>query len=224
MTKHDIFKSLYKTVSTLENFDLSARYLNDENTENLSEMIIQCQKFKKIYLSNQFSISKLRYLVFENLWPSHLSLAIIDFSCNYLNENEIKNISQLFLQCNYLKSVNLSSNLNIRSTKEPLFDHLKKSSATLTDLYLSFCDLSIESIKEISDLLSECYFLKVITLYGNQNISFEKHDTFKNLLNSSLTLDTINLTDCNLNKENIINASNLLKNNAKFKVHNQNYL
>lgn len=141
------------------------------------------------------------FQTFENLRKPQISLQNLDFqSCN-LNVESLENISNLFLNCTNLKSVKLSFNSNVGTTKFPIFQSLYKSSSTLENLDLQDCNLNEENIGEISNLLFKCSNIKFIDLSGNRNIGFTKHKIFKNLYKSCNFLETLDLQNCNLSAE-----------------------
>lgn len=191
--------------SLLESLNLVSCDLNDESISGIAYLFSCCFKLRHVNLSNNEVVA-----IFKNLCKSSATLESLNLYFCELDEQNVKGISNLFLQCTNLNSIDLSWNKNICPKNYQIFRNLGKSSSFLEKLDLSSCDIDEDSIKQISYLISNCFNLRSVNLNSNDGIGLTTHSIFTNQCKSSDTLESLHLSSCKLDEDNIESISNLV--------------
>lgn len=210
-TKHRIFENLKMSANSLENLNLRCCDLNEETLKNISELFKVCTKIKKLDFTENKCVGSTKHPIFKSLITSSKTLENIDFFGCDIKDEAIKNLTELFKDCTNIKSLNFSGNECIGLTKHPVFESLKLSSNKLETLNFDHCYLKEEAIKNLSELFENCSNLKNLHFFRNRDVGSTKNSIFKNLLMSSSTLETINLSCCDLNEDALRNISDLFR-------------
>ena len=126
----------------------------------------------------------------------------IDFTTNFNTEN-ITSMNSLFIECNFLTSVNLSSfNTSSVTSMAKMFQHC---------VYLPFIDLSnfdTSSVTDMTDLFGACLSLTSIEL---SNFNTSSVLTIANIFSSCFSLKEINLPY--FDTSSVTNMDNMFFNN-----------
>ena len=112
----------------------------------------------------------------------------IDFTTNFNTEN-ITSMNSLFIECNFLTSVNLSSfNTSSVTSMAKMFQHC---------VYLPFIDLSnfdTSSVLTIANIFSSCFSLKEINLpyFDTSSVTNMDNMFFNNMFLTSIIVSNFN--------------------------------
>lgn len=216
----NIIEFLSNHTINLENLYCNKNFIKKENIHHISSLIKQNVNIKIIDLSKNEEFGCINNDIFRNLWNSSETLQdLILFKCK-LQEDDIKNLSSLLQICKSLKNINLGMNEQIGHSNREFFENFYNFAATLESLNLFKCNLNEENIRTISDLLIHCTNLKNINFGSNKNFGITTNSVFKNLCQSSATLENLNFSDCDLDGESIKDLPLLLYNCSNLKSFN----
>lgn len=207
-----IFEILFQSTNILENLFFQNINLEDYEINLISILLSKCTNLKTIDFSCNKNIGYKKNAIFNELKNSSNSINSINLSNCYLQDEIIENISEFLKNCTEIKYLNFSLNKNFGSIKLNLFENLCQTASNLTNLNFSNCNLNEEIIGNISKLFENCRYLINIDFSHNEMIGSTNFPFFQNLQRSSINMEAINFSYCNLNEKNILNISNLLKN------------
>ena len=218
-------QKMFYDCQNLENIDNIIKFFNTKNVKNMSYMFYGCQKLKKINLrfdnfitSNVIDMSKMFFRC-KNLYK-------IDLNENFITKN-VKNMNQMFSYCNNLTELDLSmfntenvenmaemfsfctNLLKIKTSKFNIkkVDNMNKMFYNCNNLLTVELDFGESEINiDMNNIFTNCFNMHFINLYSLDS------KKIKNLNNTSLFKNCINLLGIYLNKETYLDLKPYLNN------------
>ncbi|CAD5125439.1 unnamed protein product [Dimorphilus gyrociliatus] len=175
------------------------------------EMLKNCNKLETIQIKDIDVSSILNYLS-AAIYSSSKTLRTITIEDCCLANGNVKFLGLPIMACNSIEVFNLNGNkFMMNDGFNSLCSGLKNSSHSIKSISLRDCNLQEEQGLCLGDLLKNCNTLEIIDLSWNLKLN----QVFYNLcegLRSSSYLESINLTNCNINRKSAIAIANLLEN------------
>ncbi|CAD5116687.1 unnamed protein product [Dimorphilus gyrociliatus] len=192
----DLLKESNKTLQYLE-IENSMQNVSKKKFVNLREII---------FIRNKDTST----VSYENL-HTHISFQLvinIDLSSCDLRMTQAIQLADCVKQCVNLEVLDLSNNKNMSSGFKKILLGLNHN---LKKLSLSFCDLSTGKLNALCERFSTISNLESLNLEGNNNLSRIMKVFAKSLKESGIALREIDLSDCNLDDDNVDSLKILFK-------------
>lgn len=210
-----IVQQLIKSSKNLNILQFGNCFWNPESCKNLGELISNCSKISIFTSFGNALLEYNNYNICEGLTKSSSYLREIDFSFSDLNKEKCQHIGILLLNCSYIENIDLSCNNQMFDGFNYICKGLLNSSENLKCINLALCELTVDNLKDLENLLLNCILLEKLNLDRNIQVKFEFSNLYNCLLKLKKNLKFLHLRHCKLNKNHIFELQQLF-NNVQF--------
>lgn len=207
-----ICDALKNSVSCLKILNFKWCDLLNEQSETIMEILPLCTTLKSFDISWNKNIYLKFKNVIESLSASSSSLEYLNFSNCNLTEIEGKAIGELLKNCSNIQFIDISGNRNLYGGLNQILNGLKTSSAVLSKINISGCNMTNNQAIIIGEFLNDCSNISSLNISWNQKIDFGFNKIIEGLKNSTKHIEYLNFCGCNLNESQATTLSTLINN------------
>lgn len=193
-----LIKGLCNCRYTLSAINFSNCNLNERATTAIDKILIQFFNIKEINFSNNPFLMSGFSTILQGLFNSDFCLQRINFSNCGINENHTILIADILHKFVNILEVHFENNISLQSGCLFITKSLAKSRLSLKIINFSNCGLSGQNVMQFDEILSVFLYLTKVDFHDNESLDLACFDILNGLINSKFTIQTIDLSKCNV--------------------------
>lgn len=208
---YNISKGLYNSSNTLKEISLLDHPLHETHCEDIGRFFKCCNNLEKVTIKFREETNGISYII-NGLINSVNSLNTLVFHQHNFLGNDCEIFGNFLKSCGKLQNIDLYGSKNINNGFHHICMGLISSKNSIRSLNFTLCYLHEENFLYMAELLKNLPDLEGFSISSNFEIIQYCSNICQGLYTSKNKLQHIDLSFCDLNKENCIDLGNLLEN------------
>ncbi|CAD5125441.1 DgyrCDS13659 [Dimorphilus gyrociliatus] len=216
-----ICKGLKSSSQYLINLNFSRCNLDEDQADNLGDLLQKCTILEQFNFSWNSNIEKrLSSVINELKITATIDFKNLQYCQKILNEEQTQCLEDPLKNIKNYKLFNIYCNSDFDNGFSKIFDGLKSSSNSLKYLNFSHCNMEEYDARYFEDLLNLCNNIKEFHFAENRCLKNGFKAICNGLKSSANMLEILNISDCNLDRDDGEFLGELLKELERLRVLN----